>query len=161
MEDKYTYNRFGSKGARVGQAVTDILSKQMNEQYTAEDILDAYSKDFYKGLEEALDEGAKVFQSPFYIVFLASKEMWADNVVRTRWFQRQTKPKAAFLVDSFPNHMKSLFIANKDKGAVELLYTLPGLTEIPEILKNPLSYDKKLVDDILAFKKGELDDGCL
>ena len=157
MEDKYTYNRFGSKGARVGQAVVDVLSNRQNESYSAEDILDAYTKDFYKELEQALEEGSNVYQSPFYIVFLANKEMWADNVVRAKWVKRQTKPTSRFLVDSFPNYMKILFKADKEKGAVELLYTLPGLPEIPEILRNPLSYDEQLVKDILAFQKGTLD----
>jgi len=151
MDDKYKYDRFGQKSTRAGQAAYDILEKQTNEQYTPEDILDSYAKDFYKSLEEAIELGSKDFDPPFYILYLMNKEPWAVNVVRGRFVRRQTEPTAKFIMQEFPNFTKVLYEVDIRTGKVEELWTLPGIQEMPEILKHPLSYSEKLYKDVRSY----------
>lgn len=143
-KDKYHYDRFGKKGKRVGQAVVDILSKEQKSQ-TVQETIDAYAPQFLKELESAIEEGKRKYKSPYYVLVLSHKEMWAVNMMRNWFIPRQTPPYALDLLGQYPNHMKTLYMADADKGIVTLLWTIPGYQDCISILKNPLAYDQQLV----------------
>jgi len=53
-DPKYRYNKRGTKGARVGQAVSDILSKDQ-PTYSVGEILDGFGAKFAQELEKAIE----------------------------------------------------------------------------------------------------------
>lgn len=146
--DKYSYDRFGSKGSRVGQAVVDILS---NEQpnYTAEEILDEMGKGVIKYLEEAVEEGCRKYQKPFFILHLLKKElsmMGVSNALlqkATCFAHRNWSPQE--VMAAHPHATKTLYFVDPKAGHMVLEWTVPGIEDCHSVLKNPKTYDPKLV----------------
>lgn len=153
-DKRYSYDRFGSKGARVGQAVTDILSKE-HSPITAGEIIDGYSAKYVADLEKAISENASKYKSPFYVVVLSNKEMWAENVVRNWFIARQTAPYALDMVINYPYHMKTLYIT--DGSGAQVVWCVPGLEDCKSILKTPYHYDAQLVKWIKECFEGKLE----
>jgi hypothetical protein len=156
MEDKYNYNRFGKKGVRVGQAVMDIISKDQPE-YTVEDILDGMAEDFTKELTDTYEKNKKLYRNPFYVLVLTQKTMWAANVIRNFFIARQTPPHASDLERDYPNHTKTLYMFDSEKGQFKVIWSLPGIEEMKSVLRNPMPFHDDLVHWIYDFKDGKLD----
>lgn len=146
-ENKYSYQRFGKKGQRVGQAVVDILSKEQPE-YTAEDILEEFGGDYLKDIQQCSEEHKSSFDGKFYIFSLLHKDLGqfgVANVLRHWKIPRETEPNSRMMMHDYPNHTKTLFEVDKKKGEITLLWTLPGFEECKSILKNPDLYDRDLI----------------
>lgn len=143
-DKKYTYNRFGMKGARVGQAVHDILSKTEEKSTSVEEILDEYSHKFVKELEDTISANEHKYKDKFHVFVLSNKEMWAENVVRNWFIARETAPEALDMVAQYPNHCKILYEIDKRNDKVTLKWTLPGIQDCISIVKNPGLYDPTL-----------------
>ena len=144
QDKKYTYNRFGMKGARVGQAVHDILSAS-NEAITVEAILDEFAHKFVAELEATIEHNEEKYDNIFYVFVLSNKEMWAENVVRNWFVARQTAPEALDMVSQYPNHCKILYEVNKKHGELKLKWTIPGIQDCISIARQPQLYDPQLV----------------
>lgn len=146
--NKYSYDRFGSQGSRVGQAVYDILSKQ-NEEYTAEEILEGMGKKIVEYLEEAVNKGSEHYKSAFKIIHFFRKTLTQhdmDNVMSQKahcFVEGPTDPK--FFMDAAVHPAKSLFEVDPAQGTMKLLWTIPGWEDCRSILKNPAIYDPDLV----------------
>lgn len=153
---KYDYNRFGSTGQRVGQAVVDILSRE-NAPQTVEETLDAFGPDYAKNLDDTIEANKTKYKSPFYVLSLLKKEMWAVNVVRNFFIARQTAPYALDLIQNYPHHTKTLYQINSDRGHLKLCWSIPGHSECLAILKSPKSFDEELVKWILEAYSGKLE----
>lgn len=143
-KDRYDYNRFGKKGKRVGQAVIDILSKEQETQ-SVEETIEAFAPKFLEDLEKAVEEGKSKFESPYYVLVLSHKEMWAVNMMRNWFITRQTPPNGTDILTNYPNHMKTLYKADIVKGNVSLVWTLPGYQDCISVLREPGLYDPQLV----------------
>jgi hypothetical protein len=143
MEDKYAYNRFGSKATRVGQAVYDLMVRGDNQTLTAEDIAENNQQKYISELFIAVDRGMKSYEVPFFIVVLFNNEPSLVNVGRLRYCPRQTEPTKEFLMTAFPYFHKDLWKIEEGKGPV-YQYTLPSLENFREILKNRNSYSEDL-----------------
>lgn len=146
-ENKYSYNRFNSRGVRVGQAVMDIISKEQ-QNYSVEDILDEFGRDWLDNIREIADVYKARYDDEFFIVSLLNKDLGqfgVANVLKHRHRVRQTKPTMDFVMECHPNDTKTLFRVSKISGEIELVWTLPGIQECYSILKTPKSYDEKLV----------------
>ena len=142
--DKYDYNRFGSKGKRVGQAVVDILANNPAPQ-TVEETIFEFGPDFAKELEKTIEDNRHRYKSPFYVLVLTKKEMWACNVVRNFFIARQTAPRSSSMVVEYPNYTKTLYKVNPKKGTVDALWSIPGHEECKSISKSPESFDPELL----------------
>lgn len=142
-DKKYSYDRFGMKGARVGQAVYDIL-KSGESGTTVEEILDEYSNKFVKELEETIANNEHKYDDIFHVFVLSNKEMWAENVVRNWFVARQTAPAALDMVVQYPNHCKILYEVSKRQGEIKVKWTIPGIQDCISIVKNPGLYDPVL-----------------
>lgn len=142
--DKYDYNRFNSKGQRVGQAVVDILSKPQSPQ-TVEETLNSAGEDFAREMESCIESNKDRYKSPFYIFVLTKKEPWAVNLVRNWLVPRQTPPHAFKAMEEYSNFTKTLYIVDAKKGNVKLLWTLPSFDECYTVAKSPQSFDPELV----------------
>lgn len=144
QKDKYNYNRFGSKGQRVGQAVVDILSKEQPSQ-TVEETIFAFGPDFADELSKTIEDNRHKYKSPFYILVLTKKEMWACNVVRNFFVARQTAPLSCDMVLQYPNHTKTLYKVDAEKGNIHAEWSIPGHQECLSISNSPSSFDPELV----------------
>lgn len=148
-KEKYSYDRFGSKGSRVGQAVHDILSNKPS-QYSAEEILEEMGKGIVNYLMEAVEKGSKEYKKKFYILHLFKKDLTAmsiDNAMlqkATCFPHRKWKP--CEVMEMHPNSTKSLYECDPKNGTLTLLWTVPGWEDCRSILKNPKIYDKDLVN---------------
>lgn len=142
--DKYSYNRFGSKGTRVGQAVFDIISKPQSEQ-TVEDVLSAYGPEYARQIEECIEQNQHKYKGPFYVFVLTKKEMWATNLVRNWFIARQTPPHAFEMMEQYANYTKTLYMIDANKGNISVVWSLPGYSDCMSIAKNPANFDPQLV----------------
>lgn len=155
-DKRYQYNRFGMKGARVGQAVVDIMSKDQPET-KVEDILQESAGEFLEQFEVCVEEGSKKYTSPFYVFVLTGKEMWAVNMMRNWFIARQTPPYALDMMCEHPNKTKSLYLVDYKSGRAKLVWTIPSLTECPSILGHENLYHPDLVRWIQECFAGKLD----
>lgn len=154
-DHQYQYNRFGSKGMRVGQAVSDILSKEQPVQ-TAGDIIDAYSAKYASELEKAIEDSKGKYKNPFYVLALTKKEYWTDNVVRNWFIPRQTAPYALDMMIQYPNHTKTLYVINYDRGDLKVAWSIPGHEDCKSVLKTPDDFSPELVQWIKDCYNGNL-----
>lgn len=153
---KYDYDRFGIKAQRVGQAVYDIISHDQPDQ-SAEETVFEFGPDFVKELEAAIENGRKHYASPFYVLVLSKKEMWACNLMRNYFIARQTFPLGTDMVQQYPNHMKTLYKIDANKGNVTIMWSIPGHQECQIVAKNPAQYDPQLVEWIFQCYAGKFD----
>lgn len=144
MSDKYDYNRFGKKGKRVGQAIVDINSKENLPTITAEEIAESRQSQYIRDLQEAANLGAKEFESPFYVIYLANKEPWSVQLTRGRFVRRQTEPLPENMMTLFPYFSKDCWKIDVKTGSIDYMWTLPSLENFNEILKHKQSYDPAL-----------------
>lgn len=132
-----------NKEETVGQKVYDILSASQ-PQTEVQEIIDEYTLDYNRQMQECVDQNIKKFDSPFYVVVLTKKEYWAPNVVRNFFIARQTKPSVKTMWAEYTNFMHTVYEVTRH-GDVNLLYTLPSPQEANTILESWASYDQNLV----------------
>jgi hypothetical protein len=154
-DPRYQYNRFGMKGARVGQAVADILSKDQ-PTYTVEEILEGFNVRFAQELEKAVNDSLEKYESPFYVLALTKKEFWAENVVRNWFIPRQSAPYAMDMMIQYPNHTKTLYVVHEQRGDIKVAWSIPAYEECKSIAKHPATYHPELVKWIEDCFSGKL-----
>lgn len=147
-EKKYSYDRFGSSGTRVGQASYDILS-QANEQYTAEEILDEMGKGVVEYLQQAAEQGCKEFTGKFYIIHLFKKALTQHDIPNAMsqkavCFQKGSTDPAWYMKEK-PNDTKTLYEVDQKNGVIKLVWTVPGWQDCKSVLKSQDSHDPQLV----------------
>nr|CAB4126342.1 hypothetical protein UFOVP88_14 [uncultured Caudovirales phage] len=153
--NKYAFNKYGSKGFRVGQAVSDILSHDQPSQ-TVEDTIDAFKNDYEKAFHEAVEKGIEQgFKFPFYIYVLQHKMFWADNVIR-HWFVSRQTPTSPYkeMVEN-PHHNKILYKVDPDFDLIEIVWNIPGKEDCETIMRDPLMYAPELVQWITEALQGK------
>lgn len=155
-DPKYRYNKRGTKGARVGQAVSDILSKDQ-PTYSVGEILDGFGAKFAQELERTIDDNIHKYRSPFYVFALTKKEFWADNVVRNWFCARQSPPYALDMMIQYPGYTKTLYVVDSNKGDLKVAWSIPGWEECKSILKTPDTFSYELVQWIKDCWNQKLD----
>ena len=155
-DPKYYYAKHGMKGARVGQAVTDILSTPQ-PNYTVGEILEGFGVKFSEELEKSVNDSLRKYDSPFYIVALTKKEFWAENVVRNWFIPRQTAPHAMDMMEQYPNHTKTLYVIEGKKGDLKVAWSIPAYGDCVSIAKHPHIYNPELVQWIKDCFERKLD----
>lgn len=158
-DPRYLYNKHGVKGARVGQAVSDILSKD-NPTYTVGEILEGFGAKFAQELEKSVNDSLDKFQSPFYILALTKKDLTyfgVENVVRNWFVPRQTAPYVSELMVQYPNHTKTLYVVHGDRGDIKVAWSIPANEDCKSIMKKPWLYSPELVDWIERGRTRKLD----
>lgn len=142
------------KSSKVGAAVHDILSKAQPEIEVGE-IISEYANDYVEQVRVAVERGVKEYKTPFYIVVLHKKEMWALNVMRNWFVTRQSKPSAKSMWERFPNFMHTVY---EYTGAdLKILWSLPSPQEARVILQNWDLYHPQLVKWVRDAQNGLLD----
>ena len=155
VDEKYLFDKDGIKATRVGQAAMDILSKDQ-PTYTAGEILDEYGPKYAEEIEKAINEGSRHFKSPFYVFVLTKKEMWATNVIRNYFVARQTPPYASEMMEQYPNHTKTLYLIDADRGNFKLVWSLPGFEDCKVVARHKDMYPEELVQWIDDCFNGRL-----
>ena len=158
-DPRYLYNKHGVKAARVGQAVSDILSKD-NTTYTVGEILEGFGAIFAQELEKSVNDSLNKFQSPFYILALTKKDLTyfgVENVVRNWFVPRQTAPYVSELMIQYPNHTKTLYVVHGDRGDIKVAWSIPANEDCKSIMKKPWLYSPELVDWIERGRTRKLD----
>ena len=149
MEEKsYSYDRFGSTGQRVGQAVYDVLS-QDQPTYSAEEILDEMANGIVSYIEEAVNKGCEKYEGKFYLLHLFKKHLCEHGIENamlqkaTCFQNRRWTPQE--VMEAHPHSSKTLYEVDKVNGVAKLLWTVPGWEDCKSIKKNPTLYDPDLV----------------
>ena len=147
-EKEYSYERFDTKGTRVGQAVHDIISQE-NPDYTVEEILEEMGKGVVNYIQEAAEKGCKEYDSNFYILHLFKKELSAFGVENAMLQKAMCFPNRKWepheVMEMHPTPTKSLYHVEKKNGTITLMWTVPGWEDCKSIMKNPKIYDPDLV----------------
>ena len=144
QSDPYDYNRFGAKGKRVGQAALDLISKDQPYQ-TAGDTIDAFGPRYAEEVQKTVEQNRKKYHSPFYLLVFTKKEYLIINAVRNWFVARQTAPYAFDMMQQYPEHTKTLYIVDAEKGKIKLLWSLPGFSDCITVASNPDIYSPDLV----------------
>lgn len=149
MDKKYSYQRFGSEGSRVGQAVMDVISKDQKD-ISAEEMMDDMQNGIMDYIQLAAKEGYDEWKSSFYIIHLFKKilgQFNIDNVMDQKAVCFKKGPlNSDFYMNSNPNDSKTLFHVDAKNGEIRLVWTVPGWEDCKSILKTPELYDEKLVE---------------
>lgn len=139
----YSYDRFGVKGQRVGQALSDVWDKDQSAQ-SVEETLEEWGPDFALQLEQCIQDNKEKYKGPFFIFVLTKKEMWAQNLVRNWFIARKTEPSKADMMADYAHATKTLYKIDAIRGRLDLLWTLPGIEDCKSIARTPESYDPSL-----------------
>jgi len=145
--ERYSYNRFGSKGQRVGQAALDMMQKD-HPNMTVEELMEGLSEKFLVDFEKCVQDGMKKYEGKFHVFVLTKKDLGqfgVSNVVRNFFINRETAPEAAQMMIDYPSQTKTLYEIDPAKGDFQIKWTLPGYEECKSIAKNPQIYDPQLV----------------
>lgn len=148
LDKKYSYDRFGSKGTRVGQAVYDIISRPQ-PSYTAEEILDEMGKGIVAYIQEAVEKGCQKYDGNFYILHIFKKALGGHEIeiVMSQnvacFISRKWTPQE--VMREHPHATKTFYRVDKVNGLLKLLWTVPGWEDCKSIKKNPNLYDRDLV----------------
>ena len=147
--------------AKVGQAAFDILSKKQSSQ-TVEETTEAMTAKYYEKLIAAVEEGCQEKNYPpiFYVLIERKKETLMGlipNALRQKYMTLPFKPKAKVVREECPNSDFDLYEADKVRGEITLIWTLPTYQDSLTILKNRAQYDAQLVKWIEDFRDGKLD----
>jgi hypothetical protein len=160
-DKRYSYDRFSSKGQRVGQAVIDILSRD-NQTCTVEEILDEFGRDYLNYIRKIAEDSKDLYESPYFILSLLKKDLGQFGVANVlkhsaRPFQHESSVKAKKVVEAHPECTKTLFQVNARTGSIDLVWTIPSHGECISILKSPEIYDPELLKWINQVYSGTLD----
>lgn len=147
-DKKYSYDRFGSKGVRVGQAVHDLISQEQPEM-TAEEMLELMGKGVMEYIQDAAEQGYKKFDSNFYIIHIFRKtlaNLEVSNAMQQKAVCFIDGPKdPRFYMQELPHATKTLYEVDRKNGVIKLCWTVPGWEDCKSIKKNPGVYDPDLV----------------
>lgn len=150
---KVSKDKIKANPAQVGKAVYDIMSRPQGTQEVGETI-DAMTQKYYDELFSIIGNAKKLYDDPFYVVILRKKESWALNVLRQWYVARQTRPRASWLREEYPNHDHDVW--KVDGENVHLEWTLPTAQDSKTIIRNKHMYEGELVGWIEAFNSGRL-----
>lgn len=158
IPSKYSYDRFGSKGQRVGQAVYDILSKDQ-PVHTVEDIIEGcgLGADYLDLIRDEAEASKKKFNGKFYILSLVKKgmgEMGISNVLKHSCRSFETKFTMQEIMQAHPGSDKHMYEVDSKQGEITLIWSLPDYGQCKVIQKNPKNYDPDLAKCVLAYFKG-------
>ena len=146
MEKKYSYDRFGTKGARVGQAAIDMMS-QAPINMTVEELMEGVGKKFTQELETCIEENSKKYDGVFHIVVLGKKDLTQfgiTNVDRNWFIARKTAPILRQISHEYPHFVKTLYKVDSKKGDIQLKWSVPSVQDCVTICKKPNMYDPDL-----------------
>ncbi|MFP3859235.1 MAG: hypothetical protein ACLFUW_00285 [Bacteroidales bacterium] len=148
VEKKYSYDRFDSKGSRVGQAVCDILESNPQPQ-SVEETLEEMGKGIANYIQEAAEKGCKEYEGNFFLLHLFKKVLGEHGIENTM-LQKATCFKDRCwepheVMEVHPNSSKSLYEVDQKNGVIKLIWSVPGWEDCKTILKNPHLYDRDLV----------------
>jgi len=150
-DEKYSYNRFGKQGTRVGQAVVDLWDKTP-DNVTVEELMDSTNQRFLTELESCIENNIKKYEDGFHIFVLGKKELAAfgvTNVDRNWFIARKSAPDIAEMMADYSNFCKTLYEITKE-GDVKLKWSVPSWNDCKTIKKNPHLYDRDLVKWVKA-----------
>ena len=156
MNAKYLYQKHGLKEYRVGQAILDIISKDQPRQ-TVDDTMVQFGPDYVKEFETCVNNGAKHYRNPFYVMVISKKVMWACNLIRNYFVARQTMPFATDMIKEYAHATKTLYKVNADRGQVDIVWSLPSHQDCLVIAQNPSVWPEELVNWIFTAYGGKFD----
>lgn len=151
MTDKdYSYNRFGSKAVRVGQAVLDLYDDHPN---TVEEVLDDMG--LGEGCRQTiLDEFTRSrghYPDKYFILSIFNKalvEMGIDKVYKTSVRSFVLPLDKTNVMNSHPHCVKTLYSVDALTEDIRPIWSIPGWEECKSILKYPKLYDPELVASV-------------
>ncbi len=107
-----------------------------------------WGKQFNKLLDDIINEH-RSFADHYYIVLYAQKEIWSEQVVRTKYIIRKTRPT--------PEWRQMVYSYNNKINELKYHWALPQSEVIGRaILSNPTGFDKQLVRWIDQYLNGTL-----
>jgi hypothetical protein len=144
------------KDTKVGKAVYDILCKNPSHTQEVGETIEGMSPRYRKELIDTIEKNIGKYKSPFYVVVLRKKEVWAMNVLRQWYVARQTRPSAKVLRRDYPNHDHDVWKVDGKTHQIDLEWSLPTAQDAKAILKTPDSYDRDVVKWLRLFREGRL-----
>ncbi len=151
-DKKYSYNRFQSKGQRVGQAALDLMA-HANGKITVEEILTDMGLE--GGLRKSiLDEFERTrghYPDKYYILTVTKHELAQFGLVNV--FKNAARAFVLPLdmqevMNCHRNATKAFYSVDSKNEDIRLLWSLPTYDECISVLKCPQIYDEDLVKSI-------------
>ncbi len=138
------------KREKVGKVAYDLLKKEDKPVKVAE-LQAAMTEDYMKNLLACVDRYYTKYPGDYYIVVITKKERVMENVLRNYFYGRQSCPT--------PDYDQTLFRYNREKGAIEYLWTIPSKDACLLYLQNAKSVppeEQQLLEFVIKFENGTL-----
>lgn len=138
------------KHITVGQAAYDLLKKD-EKPVKVQELQTSMQEDYMKNLMACVDRYYPKYPGDFYVVVITKKERLMENVLRNYFYGRQSCPT--------PDYDQSVFRYNRNKGAIEYLWTIPSKDACLLYLQNPKavpSEEHSLLEFVIKFENGTL-----
>ncbi len=148
MKDKdYSYNRFGSRGQRVGQAIIDLAD---NNQHTVEEVLDdmGLGEGYRQTILDEFTRSRGYYPDKYFILTLTTHALPGMGITKAyknsaRSFVLPLNKRDVMIMH--PNCTKVCYSVDTPTEDIREIWTLPGWQECKNVLKNPFLYDPNLV----------------
>ncbi len=136
----------------VGQAAIDLMQKG-DQQQSVIDTQREMQKNYVDNLIEAAKRGEDLFgkTKPFYICVQNRRERLLNNVIRSQFYPRQTRPS--------PTYDLSLFWYEPCSENLRFVWCIPDKEAVENLISNENNVPedhKQLVHFCKAFKAGTL-----
>lgn len=137
------------KEKTLGSQVQEKVTKEFDDKgVECREVTLEWGKQFNKLLDDIIDEH-RSFANHYYIVLYAKKEIWSEQIVRTKYIVRKTRPT--------PEWRQMVYSYNNKTNELKYHWALPQSEVIGRaILSNPTGFDKQLVKWIDQYLEGTL-----
>jgi len=134
----------------VGQHSTELYKKEP-KAYDPIDVQREVHKGYEESVYDALDRGKKEYRGNLYVIVLLQREGYMQNVLRQRFFPRQSCPT--------PNYDQTVYRYNAKDDNLEFLWTIPAKETCELLYLNMLCLnpsERELLLFVLSFYDGSL-----
>lgn len=132
----------------VGKQVLDKAIKHAGEKGPeCREVTLEFGKKINQQIEKIIKEH-KTYALLYYIVIYAHKEVWSEQVVRTKIVIRKTRP--------FPEWKQCVYSYNNRTSELKYHWALPNEGIADFMLMNEAGFDRQLIEWIKKYKDGTL-----
>jgi len=134
------------KRKTVGEEIIE-KNKKPEENPECREVTLEWGKAFNQRIEKIIEEH-KNYAKKYYIVIFAHKEIFSEQVVRTKWIVRKTIP--------YPEWRQCVYSYNNETDELLIHWCLPNKETAYVMLMHKEGFDSLLIEWIEEFIDGRL-----
>lgn len=143
------------KKLTVGQVAVDLMAKEQ-DPLSPIDLEKQMQSEYMQYLLDCIDAHYHLFPGNFFIQVITKNEKLLHNVFRNYFTARRSCPT--------PDYDQTVFKYDREKGAVEYVWTIPSRDACYHLLQNAkevVQEERALLSFVAQFESGELAKICM